>query len=189
MPRSKRSSTSPPDFAEDELLSRARRLDRNALGELHDCYYPEMYRYAVYRLGNGPVCEDVVAEVFLRFMQALDQRRGPRRNLRLWLLQNLAQLVDQRLAEAAGLPRHPAAAQPSPGTVPPTVSEELLQEQRLRRALRRLPQDQQHYLALRFSQERHLDEISALLGQRGDDLRALQYRALSAFWRALEVGR
>lgn len=53
------------------LISRARALDAEALTTLHDALYPAVYRYIAYRLGHGPLSEDLTAEVFLRLLEAL----------------------------------------------------------------------------------------------------------------------
>ena len=173
----------------DELLHRARRLDSLALGGLHDRFYPEVYAYAAYRLGDELACRDVAAEVFLRFLEALNRRRTPRRNVRAWLLGAAARLVDERLGEMAKKTRRGAAVATRLEVLPDAGDEGAALQQRLRMALARLAPDQQHFLALRFSQALSLEEVAALMELDGSQARALQYRALAALARLPEAGK
>src|SRR6266849_936795 len=75
--------TSPP--AEAALLARVRDLDTRALGQIHDECYPEIYRYALYRVGDPEVAADIASEVFLRLLDALHAGRSPQTTLRGWL--------------------------------------------------------------------------------------------------------
>ncbi|MEW5867680.1 MAG: sigma-70 family RNA polymerase sigma factor [Chloroflexota bacterium] len=179
--------TSLTGFAEDELLSRARRLDRYALGELHERYYPQVYPYVYFRLGDEPASQDIAAEVFLRFLEAARRRRGPRRDLSAWLLSTAARLVDERLqAGGENTSRHserPSLLDHLPGL---DDQEAQLQTLQARQALQSLPPDLQHFLALRFACPCTLEEASARLEKAGGDTRGLQFRALSALRRALE---
>src|SRR5262245_43113214 len=80
---SNRMQTSPS--AEAALLARARELDPRALGQIHDELYPEIYRYALYRIGDPEAAADVAAEVFVRLLNALHAGRAPQTALRGWL--------------------------------------------------------------------------------------------------------
>ena len=62
----------------EEVLARATRYDIDTLAELHDRYYPQVYRYVCYRLGESQASEDIASEVFLRLLDALRRRSGPR---------------------------------------------------------------------------------------------------------------
>ncbi len=69
-------------MAADDLLAQARRLEADALVQIHNTYYPELYRYVRFRLEDEQVGEDITAEVFLRLLDALDNGRGPNQKLR-----------------------------------------------------------------------------------------------------------
>jgi RNA polymerase sigma-70 factor (ECF subfamily) len=51
-------------------VERAKR-DPEAVRELYDLYFPRLYAYAVYRVGNAHDAEDLVSEVFLRVLEGL----------------------------------------------------------------------------------------------------------------------
>jgi RNA polymerase sigma factor (sigma-70 family) len=160
------------DFDAADLLARARRLDRNAMGILHDLHYPEIYRYAAYRLDDPATCEEIAAQVFIHFLEALRKRRTPRANLPAWLLDSAAKLVDQYLQRNAKQNPPASAALPLP------QNEAERQRRNFYLALRALPPQQQHFLALRFSGPRSISETAFLMGQSEERLRLLQQRAL-----------
>ncbi len=187
MRRSKRSATSLTGFAEDELLSRARRLDAYALGELHERYFSEVYRYIYYRLGDEGIVQDIAADVFLRFLEAVQRRRGPKRNLSGWLLKTAASLVDERLRQVAKARPPRVEGDPLLDRLPTTGDDEAQRQTlQVRQALQSLPAEQQHFLALRFAQERSLDQVAGLLNKPGHEVRSLQFRVLGALQRSLE---
>jgi len=81
----------------ENILERVQRLEPAALAQIHDQYYPEIYRYVRYRLDDEQLCEDLTAEVFLRLLKALHKNRGPNRNLRGWLFGTASNLVNDHL--------------------------------------------------------------------------------------------
>lgn len=176
MPSSRSVLPSPATASEIEaadLLARARRLDRNALALLHQTHYPEVYRYVGFRLPDEDACAKIAAQVFVHFLAALRKRRAPRQNLPGWLLREAGSLVDEYLRKTG---RATAANTPPP---PDHQGEGETKRSQFYTALLRLPTDQQHFLAMRFSQPRALSEVAQLMGRPEEQLRALQQRALA----------
>lgn len=173
----------------DDLLSRARRLDNSALTEIHDRYYPEIYRYVRYRLGDDQVSEDICADVFLRLLDALHRKRGPDQNLRGWLYGTASNLVNDHLRALYARKLETLESDGS-GIVddihPEHSYEEDWMQQQVLKALLELTPEQQHVIALRFSDERSIDETAALLGKSVSAVKALQFRAINSLKRILE---
>ena len=169
---------------EAALLARARTLDARALGQIHDEYYPALYRFALYRTGDPATAEDIAAEVFVRLLEALRSNRAPQTTLRGWLFGVAAHLVADHFR------RRPA--DPLPDTLPAAHSpaaeaEDRLQRQAVHGALQRLSPEQQNVLALRFGQGASLEETAGALGKTVNAVKQLQWRAVEALRRALKV--
>jgi RNA polymerase sigma-70 factor (ECF subfamily) len=165
-------------------LSDLRQLEPQALGALHDRYFPELYRYARYRLGDSDSAEDAASEVFLRLLEAIHGARGPRSSLRGWLYGTLRHIVDDHYRAAY------ARAETEPPAVPdsdaPDTAFEVAERQRqVRRAMSQLTSEQQHVLALRFGGAYSLQETAELMGRNVNAVKALQFRALQALRRGL----
>jgi|SRR5579859_603603 len=169
--------------AEAALLARASELDPRALSQIHDELYPEIYRYALYRVGDPEVAADIAAEVFLRLLNTLHAGRPPRTSLRGWLFGVAAhQVADFWRA------RHVSLALPDEVPDGRSVAGEV--EERFRRgqvqaALRRLTEDQQRILALRFGDGFSVEESASLMGKSVTAVKALQFRAIETLRRHL----
>ena len=176
-------------MASENTLVRAKRLDQATLTKIHDRYYPEVYRYVRYRLDNEQVCEDITAEVFLRLLDALHKNRGPNDNIRGWLFGTASNLVNDHLRQ-----RYARKEEPLEGSThsltdnnhPEGAYEDAWVHQQVRDALQELTAEQQHVLALRFSQERSLEETAGILGKTVTAVKALQFRAVASLRRLLE---
>ncbi|HXW00099.1 MAG TPA: sigma factor, partial [Anaerolineae bacterium] len=70
---------------EDSLLARIQRHDQQALAEVYDRYFDQIYRYLSYRLGEPDVAADLTGEVFLALVDALKANKPPRVSLSGWL--------------------------------------------------------------------------------------------------------
>jgi RNA polymerase sigma-70 factor (ECF subfamily) len=174
----------------DDTLARARRLDSNALAQIHDHYYSEVYRYVRYRLDDQQACEDITSEVFLRFLDALHRQLGPTTSLRGWLMGTASNLVNDYLRHhyarpVENLEDNGEAENLEDGLSPESSLDDALQKRKVRQAIRQLTMEQQHVLALRFSEERSLDETARIIGKSVTAVKALQFRALASLRRLL----
>ena len=169
-----------------QALSEIRRLDPAALGALHDRHFPELFRYARYRLGDLEVAEDAVSETFVRLLQAVREGRGPRTSMRGWLFGTLRHIVDDHYRIEYGRPAESLAGQEIvDDSGPDHIVEDRQLQERLRQAMRNLTSEQQHVLALRFGGEYSLEETAALTGSNSNAIKALKFRALQSLRRAL----
>ena len=179
-----------PRTDHDDLLERARRLDAHALGQVHDRYFAEVYRYIRFRLDNEQQCEDLSAEVFLRLINALHRQKGPSINLRAWLLGTASNLVNDHLRRRYRRKEENLDASLEESLVgessPDSAWETAWQQDEIRRALQRLTTEQQHVIALRFADERSLDETAQIIGKTVSAVKALQFRALASLRKFLD---
>jgi len=182
-----------PSRSETELLERARRLDQQALGEIHDRYYSEVYRYVRYRLAHQQLCEDITSEVFLRFLDALNRQRGPNTNLRGWLIGTASHMVNDHLRGKYRRTLENIDETDEHLLVDDHLPEDFIntrqENQEVRKAFDQLTTDQQHVLALRFGQELSLEETAKTVGKSVTAVKALQFRALAALRRILEQNK
>ena len=171
-------------MTQGDLLERARKFDRQALAEIHDQFYPAIYRYVRFRVDDEPTCEDIASEVFVRFLHALRAERKIE-DARGWLMGTASNLVSDYYRERY---RRPQENLDQHEDVIEQQTTELASDQsfvlaELRRALHRLTPDQQHVLTLRFTQELSLEETARLIGKTINAVKVLQFRALAALRR------
>jgi RNA polymerase sigma-70 factor (ECF subfamily) len=170
-------STPLPD--ETALLARARELDSRALGQIHDLYYPEIYRYAAYRTGEAETAADIASEVFLRLLDALHAGRAPQTTLRGWLFGTASHLVADHFRRA---PRERATLAETmvAHTSPAAEAEARVRQNRVNAAIRRLTPEQQEVLTLRFGDGFSVEQTAEALKKSVSAVKSLQFRALDA---------
>jgi RNA polymerase sigma factor (sigma-70 family) len=136
--------------------------------------------------------EDVVGEVFLRAVGALDRFEGDRRAFTTWMFTLARNLV---VDEQRKLVRRRTAPLPSEilaelGPRGDAEQEALraLAEERIRAAIAPLTPDQRHVLFLRIIGGLTIDEVATVLGKRPGAVKALQSRAVHTLERKLSTG-
>ncbi len=171
----------------ETILARARQLDPQILAGIHDQFYPVVYRYVRYRLDDDQICEDIAAEVFLRLLTALHQKRGPNQNLQGWLLGTASHLINDHLRNRYVRKFNSLDDQVLVSNHSTEQTVDLAwQNREIREAMFELTEEQQHVLALRFSEDRSLEETAELMGKTIGAVKTLQFRALASLRRMLE---
>ena len=180
-----------PVHDEQTLLMRARALDQEALGHIHDLYYQAVYRYLSYRVADPQTAEDLASEVFTRFLGALRDRGTPPNTIRGWLF-GAAQNVlkehyrQQRQMNWTELDESIAGNE----RTPEQRLDERLSKEQLRAALAELTPEQQEVLALRFGFGLPIKDVAETVNKSEGSVKMLQVRAIGALTRRLQgVGR
>jgi RNA polymerase sigma-70 factor (ECF subfamily) len=171
----------------DSLMKQARKMDSTALAELHNQLYPLVYRYVRFRLEDDQACEDITSDVFLRFISALQQNGRQIEDARAWMLGTASNLVHDYYRLKYRRPIENIEDHES--ILAPQTTEAMLDRkftlEEIRGAMRHITAEQQHVLALRFSQELSLEETAQLIGKSVNAVKVLQFRALGALRRLL----
>jgi RNA polymerase sigma-70 factor (ECF subfamily) len=174
------------DFDPDEELKALARLDPEAITRIHGRYFMDVYRFARYRLNDEVLAEDVSAETFARLLETTYKGRGPKTNIRGWLMRTAANLVNDYYRAmynrpTTNLPETLPSTNPGPGGVFEANEEKRL----LHEALQSLTEEQATVLALRFGSGLSLAETAEALGKNANAIKALQFRAIGALRREL----
>lgn len=170
-----------------DLLKRARDLEEAALGAIFDAFYVPLYRYIYRHIGSGQTAEDLAAEVFRSFLEALREGKGPTSYLRAWLYRVAHNLIVDELRRR---PRteHERLSEEE-GTTGQEVGEQVqqsIEREHARRALKQLTEKQRLVLELRFFHGLETDEIAKMLNLSSNTVKALQFRGLQAIRRHLK---
>ena len=175
-------------MAAEELIPRLRRLDMNALAQVHDQHYPEVYRYVRFRLSDEQASEDIAAEVFMRLLEALHRDKGPDRSVRAWLFATASNLINDHLRLRYAHPVKDIEEEELVATDDPTRAfDHKWQNAQVQMAIQKLTSEQQHVLALRFAEEMSIEETAAQMDRSINAVKVLQFRAIAALRRHLEV--
>jgi RNA polymerase sigma-70 factor, ECF subfamily len=172
------------------LLAQARRLDSDALTQVHDRYYGPIFRYVAFRLSDPELAEDLTSEVFVRFLSALRSPNAPQNSLKGWLYGVAARVVADHFRQQY---RHPEQALPetaaSPTDDPSDIAAAHITWQAVSEAMTALTAEQQQALALRFGDDLSIREAAQIMGKSEGSLKQLQARAIAALTRILSPVR
>ena len=168
------------------LLADARRLDPDALAQIHDAYYAPIFRYIAFRVTDREVAEDLTSEVFARLLAALRDRKSPRDALRSWLYGVAAHVVSDHYRQQYRAPQVDLDDDiASSDHDPAEMIESKLRQEDLKSAMQELTDEQRHVLALRFGAEMPIRDVARTLGKTEGAVKQLQARAVAALARKL----
>jgi RNA polymerase sigma-70 factor (ECF subfamily) len=163
-----------------------RELDTQAIGEVYDRYFPEVYRYVLYRIGDKTVSEDITSDVFMRLLEAVQDGREPQVNLKGWLIGTASHAVTDHLRRKYRRPVEVISESlADDGPELQAEFDEREQNRIVQQAYTQLTSEQQNVLALRFGQGYSLQETASLLKKNVNAVKALQFRALTALQRQI----
>lgn len=164
------------------LVARARH-DREAFGELYELYVGRIYNYIYYRTGNRQDAEDLTAQVFHRALghiENYDERGVP---FSAWLFRIAHNLVanwhrDRSRRQIVTLDEFVPSSKPS--DAPEAVTEHRDEQELLLDAIRRLPEDRQQLLILKFVDRLSNAEIGQIMDRTEGAVKSLYHRTLAA---------
>ncbi len=165
----------PVDYStlDDESLIRLiTRGQADALSALYDRYSRLVFSLAINTVGDSATAEEITLDVFTRVWNKADTYQTERAQVRTWLA-SIARYRSIDVLRRRGVrpEQHSVGwAEVSPDVMPsvdgPEASTELaLQSERVRAAIRQLPESQQETLALAYFKGYTHQEIADVLGQ------------------------
>ena len=174
------------DHHDDELLSKARAYNRTAIAEIYDTYQQPLYRYIYRQVGHVETARDLTADVFSRFLQALQNGTGPTQQLKAWLYRvSHNTVVDyyRRQQHRNHLPLEDVVIYADDD--PARAVEHFLDTERVRLAFTKLTPEQQQVISLKFFAGFTNNEIAEVMGKPVGAVKSLQHRAIAALQREL----
>ena len=162
-------------------------LDPQVITAIHNQYYPDVYRFARFRVTDEVIAEDIAGEVFIRLLEAVHKGRGPNANLRGWLLRTTANIVNDHFRKVYNRPvEDPSEMHENsmdlflPQEDPVVILDQAEQNRLIQSALEKLTDAQKLVLTLRFANRLSIEETAKLMGKNANTIKALQCRALTA---------
>jgi len=173
-----------PESSDARLLAGLEKHELNAIGDIYDQYFPDVFRYIRYRIIDDAIAEDLASDVFLRLIEATRKKHGPRSSLKGWLITTASNVVNDHLRRRYRRPETDLSDSMSDPAMDVSAEVDARSDQRrVRAAYDRLTNEQQHVLALRFGQGYSLEETAEYLKKNVNAVKALQFRALASLQR------
>ncbi|WP_199430995.1 sigma-70 family RNA polymerase sigma factor [Qaidamihabitans albus] len=193
----------PADAAMTEtwaLVRDAQDGDSTAFGRLYDRYVDSVYRYALFRLGDRHLAEDVTSETFLRALRRITSVSYQGRDVGAWFItiaRNLVldhvkssrfrlEVVTDEVTESGAPPFGGSGSRNAPGPEQQVISKTTNAE--LLRCVADLGDDQRECIILRFMQGHSVAETAAIMNRNEGAIKALQHRAVRRLAQLLPAG-
>ena len=161
-----------------QLLNRAKFNDSRAVGKLCVHFYSKIYRFVYYRVNAVEDAEDLTSEVCLRVVKSIHEQKG---SFYAWIFRIASNMITDHYRRRVVRSNVESVGESIEEMVDAgSRQSELIEQQELRQALRRLTEEQQEVIVLKFIEGYETDEIAGMLGKSAGAVRAIQFRALTA---------
>ncbi len=157
--------------------------DADAFGELYARYVKKMYSYIFHRTGNTQDAEDLTAKVFIRAYSHIGNYVDRGAPFQAWLYRIAHNLVanwhrDQARRKIIALDDYVAHSLQS--EAPERLAEDVEERDQLLESVRRLPEERQQLLLLKFIEQLSNAEIGEIMGRTEGAIKSLYHRTLLA---------
>ncbi len=181
------SSQTPLPVDSDQELAKHARTSRDAFGALYERHVTAIYRYVYYRVGNMEDTEDLTARVFARALKHIHNYNDRGLPFTAWLYRIAHNVVANFHRDNK---RHPSIPLEDVETQPEGAHEDNAdatdlridserERQRLIDAIRRLPEERQQLVVLKFVQQLQNAEIGQIMNRSEGAIKSLYHRTLA----------
>jgi RNA polymerase sigma-70 factor (ECF subfamily) len=179
-----------PSAEADVLVDQAISGDSDAFAALFRLTLPSVYRYLYGRCGDATLAEDLAQDAYVRAMRAIQGSfKGGSSDFLAWMIR----IARNRFLDhvKSGRVRWEVVVDELPITIaagnPESEALASVEGEHLRRALARLTDEQQEIVLMRFFQGLQIAEVAGATGRTEGAVKALQFRALRALARILQL--
>ncbi|HVL84973.1 MAG TPA: sigma-70 family RNA polymerase sigma factor [Pseudonocardia sp.] len=173
------------------LVRAAQDGDMDAYSELIDRYYDAVYRFVLFRMGDRNLAEDISQETFLRALRRLGSVSYQGKDIGAWFVTIARNLIFDHVKSSRFrletttsdmVELSPSTHGPEQQVLDGATHEELL------RCVRKLNEDQQECINLRFLQGLSVAETARIMKRNEGAVKALQHRAVRRLAQLLPEG-
>jgi RNA polymerase sigma-70 factor (ECF subfamily) len=179
------------DLTEEKKLVRQAQKAPDAFAELYDQYYPKIFGYVLRRTTNLEAAQDITSETFLKALKKLWQFRWRNISFSSWLYKIATNEINQYFRKAEykkSISMEELQEQGFELMSPHDPESELIEAQEklkqyqdfleIQEKIVRLPAKYQEVIALRFFEQKKINEIAEILGKKEGTVKSLLHRAV-----------
>lgn len=175
--------------SDDSLLNAARKMNRKALIDIFDLYSSALYSYAIRLCGDQLKADNIVGDVFAKFLDQLATGKGPNTNLRSYLYQMTYHLIvdDERFSRREA-PLEVVEFMPgNEPTILTNLENRALLDTLIMAIRNDLTEDQRHVIILRFLEGFSLLETAEIIGKKVQNVKVIQSRGIEKLRKILGI--
>lgn len=174
-----------PALTEAALIQLARRGDCESFGELYALHVRRVRRHIAYIVKDPEETDDLTSQTFLQAWEALPRYESRGVPFYAWLLRIAHNLAIARISRRHATESLSEGMEADTRSSPEEVTEARSEEERLRRAILRLPEVYRHVVVWRFLWGMEYEHVARLVDRSVGAVRVIQHRALAELRRML----
>ena len=166
------------DSDQTELIRKAIAGNEVAFGQIYDLYFEKLYRFVFYRVNHREIAEDLVAEIFIRVWHKISEIKDSAA-FRGWVFQIARNIVIDHYRTKkihVDLSTLENVLEYEDNLIDRTDLS--FQQKEFIEALRKLTDEQQVVIKLKFFDDLDNHEISKILNKSEGAIRVIQHRAI-----------
>lgn len=169
----------------DQWVVQAQAGDSAAFGKIYDEYVKPIYRYIYYRVSES-IAEDLTEDTFLKAWKNLKKYKKGKHPFSSWLFRIAHNLVvDHYRKNKVSVEMIDETIEDTQKT-PSQKTNLKLNQVRLHKIIKKLPDNYQQVIILKYINELDNPEVAAAMGKSEGAIRTLQHRALEKLRGLLE---
>ncbi len=171
-----------------EIVTAAQAGDREAFGELYVAYRDTVFRFIYYRVATRPLAEDLTSETFVRALCRITTFSWQGKDLGAWLITIARNLIADNFKSSRHRREVSTGEMLDGDELEPSTEDAIvtyLDNCVLRSAVKRLNEQQQMCVTLRFLEQKSVTETAEIMGKQEGAVKTLQYRAVRSLARLL----
>jgi RNA polymerase sigma-70 factor (ECF subfamily) len=157
---------------------------------IFDTYAPAVYRYSFRLCLDAVEADNIVGDVFARFLEVLAANQGSVTNLKSHIFQITYRAICRRATNCRQRVRGKASSKvefKSPSTADQSDTEERVLRQTLIALNTALNEIQRHVLLLRYLEEFSLSETAFIVGKSISNVKVIQSRGVAKLRQSLDL--
>jgi len=178
---------------EKELVEKARR-NPEAFGEIYEQYYSPIFGYALKRVANIEIAQDITSEVFFKALKNLGRFHWQGISFSFWLYRIASnQITDYFRKDKHRMFSLEEVSEPAANSDPSIevleAEEELKRHEDflvLHESICKLPVKYQEAITLRYFESKPIKEIAEILGRREGTIKSWLHRGLEKLRELME---
>lgn len=180
------------------LVQRVQDGDRAAFGEIYSIYRLMVYKFVYHRVGIRQLAEDISQETFARALKRIPTFKWQGTDVGAWLVTIARNLIADhyksgwsRLVDVAETPTENrldvVRKQIDDHNSPEVLVGAYLESRAIWSAAQRITDQQRQVVVLRFLEGLSVEQTAARMGVNAGAVKALQYRAVRALRREMQL--
>lgn len=170
-----------------KLVEAAKQGNKECFAQVYDMIAPDLYKVALYTLGNTHDAEDVVSETFIEAYKGISKLREADK-FKAWMMKILSIRCKRKIAEYVKGKRELDIESVLGGlTDPSDVSGEVSEQVTVLAAMNRLSEQERLIIQLAVMQGYTTREVSEILGSPHGTISSKLHRALAKLRRMIDL--